>query len=57
MKAGKGERAVSKIHILVADNDCHYRESLLEDVLKPEGYVVFQAGSPGRPDRCSVKRN
>lgn len=32
--------------ILVVDNDPAYRESLVEDVLKPEGFVVFQASSP-----------
>ncbi|UCH96918.1 MAG: ATP-dependent 6-phosphofructokinase [Candidatus Aminicenantes bacterium] len=37
---------MTKIKILVADNDSDYRKSLAENVLKMEGYEVFQAGNP-----------
>jgi CheY-like chemotaxis protein len=36
---------MTEINILVADNDSAFRESLIKDVLEPEGYVVSQAGS------------
>lgn len=34
---------MATINILVADNDPNYRASLVEDILKPEGFAVFQA--------------
>lgn len=37
---------MANFKILVADNDESFRQSLAKDVLEPEGYQVFQAGSP-----------
>ncbi len=36
---------MSEIKVLVAENDPAYRESLVKDVLEPEGYTVYQAES------------